>query len=86
LFCHYRTVLVRLSIIYSNAIQYAVESKGSQVISAIKKDAQELANKFINNNNGLIQFSMGHIACYSKYIMVLYIYTYIYIINELGHE
>jgi hypothetical protein len=86
LFCHYRTVLVRLSIIYSNAIRYAVESKGSQVISAIKKDAQELANKFINNNNGLIQFSMGRIACYSKYIMVLYIYTYIYIINELGHE
>jgi hypothetical protein len=86
LFCHYRTVLVRLSIIYSNAIRYAVESKGSQVISAIKKDAQELANKFINNNNGLIQFSMGRITCYSKYIMVLYIYTYIYIINELGHE
>jgi hypothetical protein len=55
LFCHYRTVLVRLSIIYSNAIRYAVESKGSQVISAIKKDAQESANKFIDNN-GLIQF------------------------------
>ena len=40
----------------ANAIRYAVESKGSQVISAIKKDAQETANKFIDNNNGLIQF------------------------------
>jgi hypothetical protein len=40
----------------ANAIRSIVESKGSQVISAIKKDAQELANKFIDNNNGLTQF------------------------------
>jgi ubiquinone/menaquinone biosynthesis C-methylase UbiE len=39
----------------ANAIRYTVESKGSQVISAIKKDAQEIANKFIDDN-GLIQF------------------------------
>src|ERR671921_1903053 len=40
----------------ANAIRSTVESKGSQIVSAIKKDAQEIANKFIDNNNGLIQF------------------------------
>jgi ubiquinone/menaquinone biosynthesis C-methylase UbiE len=40
----------------ANAIRSTIESKGSKVISAIKKDAQEIANKFTDNNNGLIQF------------------------------
>jgi ubiquinone/menaquinone biosynthesis C-methylase UbiE len=44
----------------ANAIRSTVESKGSQIVSAIKKDAQEIANQFIdnsnNNHNGIIQF------------------------------
>jgi ubiquinone/menaquinone biosynthesis C-methylase UbiE len=46
----------------ANAIRSTLEGKGSQIVSAIKKDAQEIANQFIddgdnnNNNNGIIQF------------------------------
>ena len=44
----------------ANAIRSTVESKGSQIVSAIKKDAQEIANQFIddddNNNKGIIRF------------------------------
>jgi hypothetical protein len=44
----------------SNISSCLVESKGSQIVSAIKKDAQEIANQFIdnsnNNHNGIIQF------------------------------
>jgi hypothetical protein len=41
----------------ANAIRSTVESKGSQIVSAIKKDAQEIANQFIDDNNkGIIQF------------------------------
>lgn len=44
----------------ANAIRSTVESKGSQIVSAIKKDAQEIANQFIdnsnNNHNSIIQF------------------------------
>ena len=41
----------------ANAIRSTVEAKGSQIVSAIKKDAQEIANQFIDdNNNGMIHF------------------------------
>jgi hypothetical protein len=62
----------------ANAIRSTIESKGSKVISAIKKDAQEIANKFTDNNNGLIQFHGTY--CLLQLIhngIIIYIIIYI---------